>query len=341
MVGEHQMATCRICNNTNNNQAYTAREMLLGYRNKFEYFECSQCGCLQIKEVPSDLRRYYPSDCFYYEPRASSAIVDSTKGGVSGLKAHFIKEQITKYYLNKRGFLGGWLEKRSCLARDYPHWMKMGRVNLGLGLKSSVLDVGCGTGPHLLDLRASGLSNLTGLDPFIEEDIVYPNGVKILKGDLESLNQQFDFIMMHHAFEHVPDPLLTLKKLYDLLKPSRYILIRIPVAASYGWKKYGVDWVLLDAPRHLFLHTTKSMKILAAQSGLEVANVVYDSDGCTFWASEQYIRDIPLTDSKSYFTHPSDSIFSKEQIELFDARAAELNEKGEGDSAGFYLYRRK
>ena len=98
---------------------------------------------------------------------------------------------------------------------------------------------------------------------------------------------------MHNVFEHVPDPLSTLKKLNDLLEPGRYALLRIPIVDSYGWKNYGVNWALLDAPRHFYLHTTTSMNLLAQEAGFEVARVVFDSDSFTFWGSEQYLR-IPL-----------------------------------------------
>lgn len=333
------MPACRICNNAKDNKAYVAREMLLGYRDEFEYFECSRCGCLQIKEVPDDLRRYYPADCYYYEQAKIPTGYDYAAEGLKGLKARLIRGLLTRHYFYKRSAIGAWLEKRSCVADDYPRWLKLSSLNLQLNTKSSVLDVGCATGQLLLNLRTIGFTDLLGVDPFIEDDIAYGNGVKVLKRDLESLDRKFDFVMMHHAFEHVPDPLPTLKRLSRLLKPKRYALIRIPVAASYGWRKYGINWVLLDAPRHLFLHTTKSMEMLAEQAGFKVAGVVFDSDGFTFWGSEQYLRDIPLMDSRSYGTSHSNSIFTKEQIDSFNAQAAELNEKGQGDCAAFYLYK--
>jgi cyclopropane fatty-acyl-phospholipid synthase-like methyltransferase len=54
-------------------------------------------------------------------------------------------------------------------------------------LESKILDVGCGAGELLLRLAEETFSDLTGLDPLIEGDILYKNGVKILKKELAEL----------------------------------------------------------------------------------------------------------------------------------------------------------
>lgn len=56
--------TCKICKRAENFNEYVVREMLYGTREKFDYFQCSRCGCLQIKEFPRDLAQYYPDN--YY-----------------------------------------------------------------------------------------------------------------------------------------------------------------------------------------------------------------------------------------------------------------------------------
>lgn len=329
------MFACRICNNVEGNKSYVAREMQFGYRDEFDYIECARCGCLQIKDVPDDLSKYYPKDYYSFQPANSS--ITYTKKGIRGFKERFIRNQITKYYFNRKSVLGAWLEKKSCLSQDYPYWLKIQRLNLSVNLKSSILDVGCGSGQLLLELRAQGFRQLTGVDLFTEKDIIYDDHVRVYKRDLNSLNQQFDFIMLHHSFEHLREPLAILKKLYALLKPKRYLVLRIPVADSYAWRKYGVNWFALDAPRHLYLHTSKSMSILAAQTGFKVADIRYDSDGDTLKASEQYLRNIPIWDRRSAFVNPAQSIFSKGQLESFVALAADLNERGDADCAVFYL----
>ena len=124
-----------------------------------------------------------------------------------------------------------------------------------------------------------------------------------------------------------------------LLKPEGVALVRIPVADSWAWRHYGADWVQLDPPRHLFLHTRRSMDLLAAAAGLKVERVVHDSTAFQFWGSEQYRRGIPLQDPRSYARNPRASAFSAGEIRTFEARAAELNACGEGDQACFYLRR--
>jgi predicted SAM-dependent methyltransferase len=143
--------------------------------------------------------------------------------------------------------------------------------------------------------------------------------------------------MFHHAFEHVPDPLETLVSTARLLVPGGICLIRIPIGGSYAWEHYRTNWVQLDAPRHYFLHTVDSMRLLASRSGLLLDQVIYDSTEFQFWGSEQYQRDIPLYSPQSYKQNPQHSIFTPEQIATFHHQAEELNQQGRGDQAAFYL----
>ena len=178
-----------------------------------------------------------------------------------------------------------------------------------------------------------------GVDPFIKESIFYRNGVKILKKHIFELEGSFDCIISNHSFEHMPQPLNVLKKFYELLKPDRYVLIRIPVAASYAWRHYGVNWVALDAPRHLFLHTVRSIQLLSKQAGFEVVEIEFDSTEFQFLGSEFYLRNIPLKDRSLYLKNSQNSIFSKKQIQEFKNKAVQLNAANDGDQACFYLYK--
>jgi 2-polyprenyl-3-methyl-5-hydroxy-6-metoxy-1,4-benzoquinol methylase len=334
------MPDCRICSNREANRTFLVKEMQFGFRDEFEYFECANCGCLQISEIPEDLPKYYPADYYPFQPPNPRS--PSEPRGLKGYKKRFIRNQINYYYLNRNSILGAYLEKRSSLVEDYSdlmNWMKLQRLNLGLNLKSRILDVGCGVGHLLQEMAAFGFSQLTGVDLFINDDISYDNGVKILKGRLDDLDQRFDFIMLHHSFEHMPEPLAVLRKVKSLLNAGCYALIRIPVAGSYAWEKYGVNWVALDAPRHLHLHTRKSMKLLAAGAGLQIADVVFDAVGFGITGSEQYLRDIPLMDPNSFLVNPNQTIFTEAEMVSFNKLDEELNKQGRSDCAGFYLYK--
>ncbi len=325
------MNVCRICENSHNNEVYTAREMLFGFRDEFEYFQCSSCGCLQVKEVPNNLGKYYPDGYYSFSlPRFPKSFFLPT----FLILTSYLRRQRLLYALGEENTIGLWLSK----IFNLPHlrsWVK--RVKLEPD--SRILDVGCGGGKLLRRLVKKGFSDLTGVDPFIEDDIFYKSGVRVFKKEIKDVEGQFDFIMLDHSFEHMPDPLSVLKKTYDILGPDRYVLIRIPVVSSFAWEEYKTNWVQLDAPRHLFLHSVRSIEILAERAGFKVEEIVFDSEPFQFWASEQYIRDIPLMDARSYSKNKSDSIFSDEQMKSFEAKAKELNRSGKGDQACFYLYK--
>lgn len=113
----------------------------------------------------------------------------------------------------------------------------------------------------------------------------------------------------------------------------------MPLVSSQAWEIYGPDWVQLDVPRHLYLHTEKSMRTLARKAGFIVKDVIYDSDEFQFWGSEQYKNGISLKAPESLENGLENSMFTKRQIEAFKRKIKELNAKGMGDQACFYLYK--
>ena len=320
------MSTCRICGNATSNKSYIAREMMFGYRDEFEYFECGECGCLQIKQVPDNLEKYYPESYYSFSKQQNGSLVRVLK--------YLVTSQTVNYCLLGRNIKGLLLSKIFGVP-EYCEWIKKAKVYLD----SKILDVGCGIGELLIRMRRHGFCNLTGIDPYLNEDIFYKNGVKIFKREIHEIEGQFDFIMLHHSFEHMSEPLFVFRELYRLLKPHRFAIVRIPLSSSFAWRQYGVNWGQLDAPRHLFLHTPTSIQILAEQAALKVTDTTFDSTDFQFWSSEQYLRDIPLRDKRSYAENPRKSIFSKKEIRAFKTRAIELNKNKEGDSACFYLYK--
>jgi SAM-dependent methyltransferase len=321
---------CQICGNFENNQYYDVREMMFGYRDEFKYFECSKCGCLQIKKIPENITKFYPKN-YFAKPNRKLLKRD-------GLIKSWLMREKTKYLLYQKSILGKLV---SLVSKIEPvpvftgwNWVDDLR-NINLGLDAAILDVGGGHGSLLYYLRKQGFSNLIGVDPYIEEKDIFSESIKIYKKELKNLDDQFDFIMLHHSFEHMSHPKDIFEQLYRLLKPQRYLLIRIPVASSFAWKKYGVNWAQLDAPRHFFLHTPESIQILANKVGFEIVNVIYDSTEFQFWVSEQYLRDIPLKEK----SNTKNSIFSAEEIEAFKTEAEKLNSEKQGDQACFYLYK--
>jgi SAM-dependent methyltransferase len=319
--------SCRICGNSENNRIHKAREMMFGMRDEFDYVECGSCGTIQILEIP-DLSRYYPKD--YYSLSATDELWFTKK-----LKSRIAARLAGEYFINGRNFGGKYLsETRDWIDRFFPVFLK--DSILDINLRSAILDFGCGTGKLLQILHYFGFRNLTGADAFIETDIFYPNGVKIYKRSLEEFDSFFDLIMLHHSFEHLPNPLEILLEIHQRLRAEKFCLIRIPVV-NFAWEKYGTNWVQLDPPRHLFLYTEKSLRLLAEKAGFVVERVTYDSESFQFWASEQYLKDIPLTDSRSYHGDVAASIFTSEQLIEWEKQTEELNAQDRGDQACFYL----
>ena len=334
--------SCGICGAVADHPAYDIKEMQFGSREVFRYYECSSCGCLQLATPPEDLGRYYPPE---YGPFRAPEPKPATYPGNRVVQS--LREKRNYHAVFKSGFLGGVLNRLFPIDPRQASWWcepfscfpDRGLRFVNLSGQSRILDVGCGNGDFLRLLSAVGFGNLLGIDLFIPSQLTDPSGPTVLKKRITEVTGKWDLVMFNHSFEHMPEPLDVLKTVSKLLDTAGTCLIRIPTVSSFAWKYYRTNWVQCDAPRHLFLHSTTSLSLLAQKAGFRVSRIIYDSTDFQFWASAQYALDIPLWSQDSYAVDRKRCPFDDSTLRSFQLRAAELNDAENGDQAIFLLER--
>ena len=307
-------ATCRICNTSADHPEYTVREMMMGTGEPFTYFQCERCHCLQIAEFPREIARYYPAN--YY----SFSTTSRDKTGNRVLK--WVRRIRNASSVCEKGFGNGLIRKL------FPNKKLLPLMRLGLTPASRILDVGCGAGWRIYALRESGFPNTLGVDPYLEHDLTYANGLQVLKRTVNEVEGLWDVVMFHHSLEHIPGQAAALRAAAGLLRPGGTCLIRVPVASSYAWEFYREHWYQIDAPRHFYLHSYESMRRLAEQCGLVLRSTECDSTLDQFRTSELYKQGL-----RSF----REAGFDRTQKTEWKRRAEKLNQEGRGDQAVFYL----
>lgn len=311
---------CRICGGTAPRR-FEAAEMMFGTRERFAYLECSACGCVQIAAYPPDIARHYPPG--YYAHGAAGERPERMARALGGL-------------FRRMPPLWRWWIGDGALRRVLPGRTAESRHLAMLGPEARILDLGCGSGEGLRRLRAVGFRRAEGADPFIAADILHEGRLLVRRAALSELGGTYDAITLHHALEHMPDQHGVFRALRRLLAPGGVLLVRIPVVGGEAWRTYGADWVQLDAPRHFYLHSRRSLALLAAATGFAVRSMADDSTSFQFWGSELYRRGISLNDARSPAVTRG-ATFTKAEMAAFTRRARAANAAGEGDQVAALL----
>lgn len=311
---------CRICNSKLKESIWSVSEKMFATAEVFKYVECSECNCLQIAAYPENLASYYPEHYYSFGQQAANA----------SLKVR-MKTTRNRFTYHRKGLFG------RILSGVLPnHFLQTLRHTKGVHTGSRVLDVGCGYGEQLLALQALGFSKLTGIDPYNPSDIHLGGKLHIYKKSLSDMQQKFDVVMMHHVLEHMPHQRQVFEEVRDHLLPNGCFIIRIPLSDSFAREKYQSDWVQWDPPRHLYLHTQKSIESLCKQCGFHTEAIVYDTNGMQFWGSELYRKGLPLFDQQGR-PAPLLKYFSIPKLIYFNRLAHRLNKLQQGDQAIFVM----
>ena len=291
--------------------------MMYGSRERFAYFVCAECGCLQIADIPSDLGRHYPSQYYSLAP-------------ANGRRMSWRRRMAARWEAARQGGLIG----RLCAALKPNEELRL-LCDIGIGPDDAILDVGCGRGDRVKMLIEAGFRRAEGVDAFLAGDVTFEGRVVARPGRIEDVAGPYRLVMFHHSLEHMPDQQAALSRARDLVGAAGRVLVRVPTCSSVAWSDYRENWVQLDAPRHLYLHSRDSLRRLAEDCGFQVSRMIDDSGSFQFWGSEQYRRGIALNDPAGH--GKANKLFTKAEMRGFAAQAQALNARGEGDQVAVIL----
>lgn len=237
---------CKCCNGDDHILLFEGKDRLHRMAGKFTLNTCTNCGVVAVypQLTNSEIEKYYPDDYISYPPPITNE----------------------KNWLRKKDRQYG-VAKRRKIIEKYTH-RKQGRI----------LDVGCATGIFLNEMRTHGW-DAYGIEPsgFASEIAVNQLGLNVFNGYLDEASfgdHFFDVITLWDVFEHLQEPVETLKTIKRILKPDGSLVITMPNTNSWERKIFKRFWAGWDVPRHYHIFSPKSIETLLNIHGLHIEHLL-------------------------------------------------------------------
>ena len=269
------MPLCKICG-SEGNEIYTVREHMMNRGDEFHYLKCDRCGTLSLQDCPIEVSEFYSGN--YY-----AQIIKKSNRHIPEL----IKK-ISDYIIRKKITIPEILR--------LPLSMKYGGNILrlyktGINYNSKICDIGAGNGAWGSRIHDLGYRYVHCVDRFV--DSTPYEGINFECCDIDEIdeNYKYDLITLHHSFEHMENPDRVLRKIRRLLDKDGLCVIRIPLSDSRAFKDYKQNWYQIDAPRHYYLYSKDSIKLICERNGLRVETIYYDSLPYQFLVSSEYAQN--------------------------------------------------
>jgi 2-polyprenyl-3-methyl-5-hydroxy-6-metoxy-1,4-benzoquinol methylase len=137
-----------------------------------------------------------------------------------------------------------------------------------------ILDIGCGEGHFLAEMRKHGWEPI-GLDrdprkAAFARDVLTIEAHGRRFEDADFASEAFDAVTMWDSLEHLHHPRAALREIRRILKPEGYLLLRVPSLDSLDARLFGPYWAGLDPPRHLTVLSRKTLLRLLGEAGFTV-----------------------------------------------------------------------
>jgi 2-polyprenyl-3-methyl-5-hydroxy-6-metoxy-1,4-benzoquinol methylase len=253
-IGSRAVPACYLCKAVGTLLHEGLNDQLFGAPGTWNLKRCSNpaCGLLWLDPMPTELDIAKAYELYY------------THDGFVGPEAQTRVQKIKTALMNAYQLCWRWTSLYS--EQRAVELMCLGGRPLG-----RVLEVGCGNGQTLAQLRALGWE-IQGQE--VDEKAVAQArsvfGVPVFWGPLKQAgfkDEEFDAVVMCHVLEHVHDPLTFLRECKRVLKSGGILVSITPNAGGWGHARFGRSWRGLEPPRHLFLFSRNTLEQVARESG--------------------------------------------------------------------------
>jgi SAM-dependent methyltransferase len=229
---EPQATACDVCGGTERVALFSARDYEHGVPGEWLVARCVRCNFASLSPMPPD------EDVASFYPESYSAYQ-----GKSALSWMFR----AVYRLDAR------------------------RIRRLVGDRGRILDVGCGSGEALLQIRRYGDWELCGVELNGGAAAkARAAGLSVQQGDLSSCDfpeASMRLIRMGHVIEHVPRPSTVLRRAYALLAPGGVLYGETPSTECLDFRLFGKYWGALHVPRHLCFFDRSNLRRALERAG--------------------------------------------------------------------------
>lgn len=283
VISSEEILQCPVCGGAKKGPLHTSLEdQLFGAPGQWSYDECYSCGLVFLSPRPTrmDIGKAYAD----YSTHLTLPLPDTL---LRRLRSYLR----TGYLAGRYGYLEGiGTVQRVAGLLLYLHpgqreYVDGSIMHLPASRRGRVLDVGCGAGETLTELRRLGWQT-EGVepDPRAAEHAIR-RGLDVKVGLLEDQRYpsgSFDAITMSHVIEHVHDPIVLLAECRRVLKPNGLLVVTTPNVKSLGHHLFGRHWRVLEVPRHLTVFSRETLTLAlheAGFSGVAVRTTTRGADG--------------------------------------------------------------
>lgn len=267
----HEQRICPLCNSKEYKLLFSAADLNYGTTDEvFDIVKCRGCDLVTISPFPEDMEKYYPSQYGPHQQKNTVSVKPSLQQVLRLFYGYPLQDGESRSALDKLRCFHKFLEV--VLKNDFFFY------RIPYSRNGRLLDIGCGNGSYLLYLKKLGWDaerQLFGVE-FPNESITHikkTEQLNIIEGDFmnaELPKEFFSFASMRHVLEHFSDPVAAMRKVHAILEPRGRVLIGIPNFRSLESRLLKGRWHHIDAPRHLYHFTPRTLRRLLTSSGFEV-----------------------------------------------------------------------
>lgn len=237
-----------------------------------EHVACDLCGSLEQTDFAQ------PADYLLERPDVTARLVRCVRCGLVYQSPRPTLEEIGVHYPASYDSYGDYrVETPNGLLRmafDYGMRKRTRYVTRSVP-GGRLLDVGCAAGVFLVSMRELGGWEVEGveLNAGAAGHARATYGLTVHTGTLEEAHlpdAHFDVVTLFDVLEHLHSPIAALREVHRILRPGGILVLRLPNLDSWDARLFGDAWAGLDAPRHLYIYSPRTLAATLKQAGFAV-----------------------------------------------------------------------
>ena len=207
--------------------------------NGFTMVKCSKCGLLYVKDPPDDEMR-------------KIAVSEGKHKGEKEIDAseRFVANKIPQYKIVLNDLFEGGFS-------NIKNW----------------LDVGCGHGEFIIAVNSFSKEKIavSGSEPNIyKQNSARSKGLNVTYFDIETHQKKYDVISLLDVYSHLPNPVLFIQMLKNLLNPGGELILETGNSANFSAKEITKPLCL---PDHLSFASEKIVIDILERNGFEIIKI--------------------------------------------------------------------